>query len=60
MAKQDDRSSTLLVQCRLARRQSGTAHPYGSEGQTGTFKLLCDIGFKQIEIGFPSAAQTEI
>jgi 2-isopropylmalate synthase len=23
------------------------------------FKLLCDIGFKQIEIGFPSAAQTE-
>ena len=23
------------------------------------FKLLCDIGFQQIEIGFPSAAQTE-
>ena len=30
-----------------------------SEGQTELFKLLCDIGFKQIEIGFPSAAQTE-
>ena len=23
------------------------------------FELLCKIGFKQIEIGFPSAAQTE-
>ena len=23
------------------------------------FELLCNIGFKQIEIGFPSAAQTE-
>ena len=23
------------------------------------FKLLCQVGFEQIEIGFPSAAQTE-
>ena len=23
------------------------------------FRLLCDIGFKEIEIGFPSASETE-
>ena len=33
--------------------------PMGAERKDRMFKLLCDIGFKQIEIGFPSAAQTE-
>ena len=23
------------------------------------FKLLCDIGFKEIEVGFPAASETE-
>ena len=33
--------------------------PMGIKEKLELFKLLCDIGFKQIEIGFPSAAQTE-
>ena len=33
--------------------------PMGVKEKLKLFKLLCDIGFKQIEIGFPSAAQTE-
>ena len=33
--------------------------PMGVKGKLELFKLLCQIGFNQIEIGFPSAAQTE-
>ena len=33
--------------------------PMGVKEKLELFKLLCQIGFHQIEIGFPSAAQTE-
>ncbi len=33
--------------------------PMSIEEKLEFFKLLCDIGFKEIEIGFPSAADTE-
>ncbi len=33
--------------------------PMGVNQKLELFKLLCEIGFRQIEIGFPSAAQTE-
>jgi len=33
--------------------------PMGIKEKLELFKLLCQIGFDQIEIGFPSAAQTE-
>ena len=33
--------------------------PMGVKEKLELFNLLCEIGFKQIEIGFPSAAQTE-
>ena len=33
--------------------------PMGVKEKLELFKLLCGIGFKEIEIGFPSAAQTE-
>ena len=33
--------------------------PMGVKEKLEMFDLLCKIGFKQIEIGFPSAAQTE-
>ncbi len=33
--------------------------PMGVREKLELFNLLCKIGFKQIEIGFPSAAQTE-
>jgi len=33
--------------------------PMGSERKMRMFKLLVDIGFKEIEIGFPAASQTD-
>jgi 2-isopropylmalate synthase len=33
--------------------------PMSIEEKLEFFKLLCDVGFKEIEIGFPSAADTE-
>jgi len=33
--------------------------PMGSERKMRMFKLLLDIGFKEIEIGFPAASQTD-
>ncbi len=33
--------------------------PMGVKEKLELFELLCKVGFKQIEIGFPSAAQTE-
>ena len=33
--------------------------PMGAERKDRMFKLLCDIGFKEIEVGFPSASQTD-
>ena len=33
--------------------------PMSIERKLRCFKLLCEIGFKQIEVGFPSASQTE-
>lgn len=35
------------------------AIPMNVEEKLEYFRLLCDIGFKQIEIGFPSASDTE-
>ena len=32
--------------------------PMGSERKNRMFELLCSIGFKEIEVGFPSASQT--
>jgi 2-isopropylmalate synthase len=33
--------------------------PMSVERKLRLFKMLCDIGFKEIEVGFPSASQTE-
>ena len=33
--------------------------PMGAERKDRMFKLLCDVGFKEIEVGFPSASQTD-
>ena len=33
--------------------------PMNIEEKLEMFKLLCDVGFKQIEVGFPSASDTE-
>jgi 2-isopropylmalate synthase len=33
--------------------------PMGHERKKRMFKLLCDLGFKEIEIGFPAASETD-
>jgi 2-isopropylmalate synthase len=33
--------------------------PMGAERKDRMFRLLCDLGFKEIEVGFPSASQTD-
>ena len=33
--------------------------PMGHERKRRMFKLLCDLGFKEIEVGFPSASETD-
>ena len=33
--------------------------PMNSEKKMRMFKTLCDIGFKEIEVAFPSASQTD-
>ena len=33
--------------------------PMGAERKNRMFSLLCELGFKEIEIGFPSASQTD-
>ena len=33
--------------------------PMGAERKDRMFSLLCKIGFKEIEVGFPSASQTD-
>jgi len=33
--------------------------PMGHEREKRMFKLLCDLGFKEIEVGFPAASETD-
>ncbi|MCC7328567.1 MAG: 2-isopropylmalate synthase [Gammaproteobacteria bacterium] len=33
--------------------------PMGAERKLRMFRMLCDIGFREIEVGFPSASKTE-
>ena len=49
------------VWCSVDLRDGNQAliEPMGSERKDRMFALLCKLGFKEIEIGFPSASQTE-
>lgn len=49
------------IWCSVDLRDGNQAlpQPMSVEEKIEFFKLLCQIGFKQIEIGFPSAADTE-
>ena len=49
------------VWCSVDLRDGNQAliEPMGSERKDRMFALLCKVGFKEIEIGFPSASQTD-
>ena len=49
------------IWCSVDLRDGNQAliEPMGSERKNRMFNLLCKLGFKEIEVGFPSAAQTD-
>ena len=49
------------IWCSVDLRDGNQAliEPMGDERKERMFNLLCKIGFKQIEIGFPAASQTD-
>ena len=49
------------IWCSVDLRDGNQAliEPMGEERKLRMFKLLLDIGFKEIEVGFPSASQTD-
>ncbi|MDB9700457.1 2-isopropylmalate synthase [Gammaproteobacteria bacterium] len=52
---------TAPTWCSVDLRDGNQAliEPMGHERKKRMFKLLCDLGFKQIEVGFPAASQTD-
>jgi hypothetical protein len=48
-----------LDEHRSARRQPGAVRADERRAQDALFRTLCDIGFKEIEVAFPSASQTD-
>ena len=49
------------IWCSVDLRDGNQAliEPMGAERKNRMFDLLCNIGFKEIEVGFPSASQTD-
>src|SRR5216683_105314 len=49
------------VWCAVDLRDGNQAliEPMDSDRKTRMFKLLCDMGFKEIEVGFPAASETD-
>ena len=53
--------SEAPIWCSVDLRDGNQAliEPMGEEKKLRMFKLLLDIGFKEIEVGFPAASQTD-
>ena len=53
--------NTAPIWCSVDLRDGNQAliEPMGSERKNRMFDLLCKLGFKEIEVGFPSASQTD-
>ena len=49
------------IWCSVDLRDGNQAliEPMGSERKNRMFSLLCKLGFKEIEVGFPSASKTD-
>ncbi|MHB2264064.1 2-isopropylmalate synthase [Aliihoeflea sp. PC F10.4] len=57
----DKRIETAPIWCSVDLRDGNQAliDPMGHDRKARMFQLLLDMGFKEIEIGFPSASQTD-
>ena len=53
--------TTAPIWCSVDLRDGNQSlvNPMGHDRKARMFKLLLDMGFKEIEIGFPSASQTD-
>ena len=59
LADPSNRVRPALVRGRPARRQPGPDRPMSPGAQARMFQLLVQMGYKEIEVGFPSASQTD-
>ena len=57
----DKKIETAPVWCSVDLRDGNQAlvNPMGIKAKIEYFKLLVELGFKEIEVGFPSSSQTE-
>ena len=53
--------TTPPIWCAVDLRDGNQAliEPMDSDRKTRMFRLLCDMGFKEIEVGFPAASETD-
>jgi hypothetical protein len=54
-----EQAAPVVVQRRPARRQPGAHRADGRRRKRRMFDLLVRTGFKEIEVGFPAASQTD-
>ena len=57
----DKKITKAPIWCSVDLRDGNQAliEPMGHEKKVKMFELLCSLGFKEIEIGFPAASQTD-
>ena len=53
------KESPLWCSVDLRDGNQALIEPMGAERKDRMFSLLCDLNFKEIEVGFPSASQTD-
>ena len=59
MANQVIKSAPRWCSVDLRDGNQALIEPMGHERKKRMFKLLCDLGFKEIEVGFPAASETD-
>ncbi|MEI3234148.1 MAG: 2-isopropylmalate synthase [Intestinibacter bartlettii] len=59
MARQRYNKGTYWCSVDLRDGNQSLPTPMSVDEKMGMFKMLLDVGFKEIEVGFPSASQTE-
>lgn len=57
--EQSIREAPIWCSVDLRDGNQALVKPMGGKQKMAMFKLLCEVGFKEIEVGFPSASQTE-
>jgi 2-isopropylmalate synthase len=59
MAEAHDHRAPIWMSTDLRDGNQALFEPMNAERKMRMFRTLCDIGFKEIEVAFPSASQTD-